>query len=80
MENGNYQNTAPNQFSADPQSHDPKPENNAIRTEDYWSGLHPQIDNVHLECASSNSQAEIAIVEQENEALININFHQDHNL
>ena len=49
MENENYQNTMPNDFSSNPENHHPKAANGVIRNEQYLDELHSFCDSVHGE-------------------------------
>ena len=66
MNNGNYENTSQNGFCNDPQNNLPKPGNDLIRTDQYWVEVQLELEDVHLQNASYESQADAANQEQEN--------------
>ena len=65
MQNENYQNTMPNDFSSNPENNGPKAANGVIRDQQYWNELHSFCDSVHGEIDNqeyfeTSTQAEIA--------------------
>ena len=72
MQNEYYQNTMPNDFSANPENHDPKAANGVNRDQQYWTEVHSFCNSVHGEIDNQQyvqtpSQAEI---EQQREEYI----------
>ena len=69
MENGDYQNTMPNDFSANPENNNPKAAYGILRDDQYWNELHSFCDAVHGEIDNQQNVQTLsqAVIEQQGE-------------